>query len=457
MISLEHIAVCALSGVLWIHPTECYAREAEERPDPDPPTVQPTVGMEGPTVNLSSTLPATGQTAWTNHRSPDGSIPSAAEQRMLWLMNRARQDPTAEGIWLATSTDWDIRGGRDYFQVDTEQLKADFAAISPAPPAAFDVRLYEASRDHSLAVIARDSQDHNGQIDKIRNSGFDCDWGRFSVFAYADNALNAHAALNIDWGGTPATGGVQDPPGHRIAIMSDMSPTLTNVGLALVPESNPQTSVGPMVFSGAYCHAGGADRNVFVSGTIWNDANDNGDYDLGEGLSGVTVSPETGTHFAVTGDAGGYAFPISGTGQLTVHLSGGALGDVIFERTITRGGNSVLLDLEVSSEDRDDDSVSDLSDNCIGLANTDQVDTDGDGQGDVCDADDDNDQLPDSFELANGLDPLNPADALVDHDDDGISTVDEYLAGTPPFDPTRSTNESAVLIQIIIEILLNDD
>ena len=42
----------------------------------------------------------------------------------------------------------------------------------------------------------------------------------------------------------------------------------------------------------------------------------------------------------------------------------------------------------------------------------------------------DNDGLPDDFEIANGLNPNDPIDALEDQDSDGLSALDEYNAGT---------------------------
>lgn len=44
--------------------------------------------------------------------------------------------------------------------------------------------------------------------------------------------------------------------------------------------------------------------------------------------------------------------------------------------------------------DRDFDGIQDDRDNCVSIPNADQHDTDGDGQGDICDGDIDNDGIP---------------------------------------------------------------
>lgn len=57
--------------------------------------------------------------------------------------------------------------------------------------------------------------------------------------------------------------------------------------------------------------------------------------------------------------------------------------------------DETTYDFEVVG-DADGDGVKDDTDNCVDDANADQADADGDGQGDVCDADDDNDGIPDT-------------------------------------------------------------
>lgn len=63
--------------------------------------------------------------------------------------------------------------------------------------------------------------------------------------------------------------------------------------------------------------------------------------------------------------------------------------------------------------DTDSDGTDDAEDNCPDTPNTAQTNTDGDGQGDACDADDDNDGVDDSQDAF----PLDPTESV---DTDGV-------------------------------------
>jgi thrombospondin type 3 repeat protein len=66
---------------------------------------------------------------------------------------------------------------------------------------------------------------------------------------------------------------------------------------------------------------------------------------------------------------------------------------------VSVNGQKTTYDFELTPPpppDGDNDGVPDATDNCPTTANSDQTDTDGDGQGDACDADDDNDGVPDT-------------------------------------------------------------
>lgn len=64
---------------------------------------------------------------------------------------------------------------------------------------------------------------------------------------------------------------------------------------------------------------GNADT-VFITGVAYRDRNGNGFYDIGEGISGITIAPDKGDWFAVTSASGGFAIPVaanSGVYRLT--------------------------------------------------------------------------------------------------------------------------------------------
>jgi hypothetical protein len=121
-------------------------------------------------------------------------------------------------------------------------------------------------------------------------------------------------------------------------------------------------------------------------------------------------------------------------------LEENSIFDALDTRILAYGAHLVAIEMAASggpdisvldfTADTDDDGLFDLEDNCPNTANANQDNHDGDEFGDACDNDSDNDGIPDTDELAVGLDPFDSADAQEDLDADGYSNLSEYLNGT---------------------------
>ncbi len=100
--------------------------------------------------------------------------------------------------------------------------------------------------------------------------------------------------------------------------------------------------------------------------------------------------------------------------------------------------------------DSDQDGLSDADE--INIYNSDpyDIDTDNDFISDgqevqvyntnPIDSDTDNDLMPDGFEIDNNFDPLNETDAAEDFDSDGLTNLEEYIAGTEPKNPDTDSD-----------------
>ena len=92
--------------------------------------------------------------------------------------------------------------------------------------------------------------------------------------------------------------------------------------------------------------------------------------------------------------------------------------------------------IDWTAPDSDDDGIFDAQDNCPNIANNDQLNNDNDTQGDVCDEDDDNDGLTDTFELGINTNPFSN-----DTDGDTVSDYDEVnFDGFLTYDPNTDMN-----------------
>ena len=101
---------------------------------------------------------------------------------------------------------------------------------------------------------------------------------------------------------------------------------------------------------------------------------------------------------------------------------------------------------DVAYADLDDDSIFDLDDNCPGVANADQADTDGDAVGDACD-DEDGDGVLDVEDNCPGQANADQADA----DGDGVGDACEDADGDGIFDPADNCRDVANVDQLDLD------
>jgi|GEM_PF-1211229 len=108
-----------------------------------------------------------------------------------------------------------------------------------------------------------------------------------------------------------------------------------------------------------------------------------------------------------------------------------SINDQLVVITRVNGIPTFSLLAPTDGPDSDADGFNNFVDVCPALLTGDyQINTDLDMRGDACDDDDDNDRIPDSYELAHGLDPLFAEDAQSDNDNDHYQNVIEYRYGS---------------------------
>lgn len=257
--------------------------------------------------------------------------PSNLEQLMLELVNRARANPAAEAA---------------LYKIDLNQgLAPGTISATAKPPLAFHPRLILAARNHTQWMFATNIFDHIGVNSSTPEQ-------RMRAAGYVFSGSNS-SGENIGWGGSS---GPVEPvsmtaerheklflsPGHRGNLCGE---NYEEIGLGIFQGTFQGWNA--LVVTQNFASSD-ANPDPLLLGVVFKDADGDGLYDPGEGVAGMTVTPESGAWDAVTSASGGYAIPQSGTGPLMVTFSGGGLA-VPVQRSVQRTGANVKLDLIIPS------------------------------------------------------------------------------------------------------------
>lgn len=311
-------------------------------PPPPPPVEHREVVEEMPVQAADFT----GQTTLYSIGNPTDD-----EQLSLELINRARANPTAEGIRLATTTHPDVLvavGPKPSgFNVDLNLMKSEFEALQMRPPLAMNAQLTVAARLHSQFQFDTATQTHTGSGgstigQRALAAGYSFDTVGENVFSTGKDTFFSHAGFQIDWGDDipPDADGMQAGRGHRVNIHGEFR----EAGIGIVSGMNTVggNTVGPQVIT-QDLGVGSPNNQAFVTGVAYYDLNGNSFYDLGEGIGGLTVNVNGSSFHAVTANSGGYAVPVptsDATRAVTfsgLGLSGDASAQIV-------GGANVKVD-----------------------------------------------------------------------------------------------------------------
>jgi Ca2+-binding RTX toxin-like protein len=266
--------------------------------------------------------------------------PTAQDQYMLELLNRARLDPQAEANRL-------LNGNLN------EGLTAGTITVTAKQALAFNLNLFNAAQAHSQWMLANNTFSHTGangtsSSTRVTNAGYS--WST--------------TGENLAWQGTTGTadlttfvGQEQDSlftdltvagRGHRTNMLNA---NYREIGISAV--AGPFTTGGTTYSSVMTTQDFGTDAtnsNAFLTGVVYTDAVTNDDfYTVGEGLGNITITA-VGNGQTFTGNsmtAGGYSLRLA-AGTYSVTFSGDFNNDGVVDtstaRSVTIGSQNVKVD-----------------------------------------------------------------------------------------------------------------
>ena len=251
--------------------------------------------------------------------------PTASEQYMLELINRARQNPTEEAI---------------RYNLDLNQgLEPETISVDPKQPLAFNLTLIEASRAHSQWMLDNNTFSHtgidntNGQ-DRMASAGYEF----IGSWSWGENLALTQGLSDTELSVSGQHQSLVESPGHRKNIFKD---SYREIGISTL--NGTFNDYEAVTSTHNFASSGSA---VFLTGVAFNDSVVDDDfYSIGEGLGGITVEATRNLDHQVftttTMTAGGYQIALE-AGTYTVTFS--QEGTIYKSETITISEQNVKID-----------------------------------------------------------------------------------------------------------------
>jgi uncharacterized protein YkwD len=262
-----------------------------------------------------------------------GSLqPSAQEVLVVELINRARFDPNAEATRFGIGLNDGITNGT----ISSTQKK----------PLAHNLYLLDASRKHSQWILDVDIFDHVG----VNNSS---PGKRMEAAGYVFSGAWANGE-NISWEGTTRGAidltstafshheGLFKSPGHRLNILSEGFREI-GVGQRQGFFTDKGKEYLSSMLTEGFARSG---SSYYLTGVIYDDFNSSNFYDVGEGLSDVSISVNGQNYSAYS--TGAYSIALV-NGSYDVVFSSNNLPAQVTYKIKIEGGNLKLDVIKVAN------------------------------------------------------------------------------------------------------------
>ncbi len=257
--------------------------------------------------------------------------PTAHEQYMLELINRARRNPESE-----------VQRNSRVASLN-QDLAPGTISSTAKQPLAFSLPLVDAARKHSQWMLNTNTFSHTG-------SGGSDPGTRMRAAGYAFTGSWTWGE-NISWSGTTGTPNVSASvtqqhdnlfysAGHRTNILKD---DFKEIGLGVL--TGQYSGYNAVMTTQKYAKSG---TNSFLTGVIYDDKVLNDDfYTVGEGLGGIKVvavrQSDQQAFTTTTFASGGYQLALA-PATYKVTFSGGSLSSPVV-RDVTLGNQNLKVDL----------------------------------------------------------------------------------------------------------------
>jgi hypothetical protein len=248
--------------------------------------------------------------------------PTAQEVLVVELVNRARANPEAEATRLGIGLNDGITGTP--------------ITAAAKQPLAHNLLLIDSARIHSQWMLDADIFSHTGNNNSSATE-------RMIAAGYVFSG-SWTSGENIAWGGTTGASinltsyavsqheGLFKSPGHRVNILNGNFREL-GVGQKQGYFLSNGTNYLSSMLTQNFARSG---SSYYLTGVVYSDNNNNDFYDVGEGMSGVTIS-FNGKSYPVYA-TGAYTIPVSnGTYNLTI--TGDSLGAAVYHTLQVNSAN----------------------------------------------------------------------------------------------------------------------